>query len=110
MLVLSNVIMKSSNVRKKEKKKKGTPECDKSTFTYDFGIAQCDNETIKCEKKIKVPPNVTKEQSNVILVLPNVRKKIKVSPNATKVWPNMILVLPYITMKLSNVRNKLRYP
>ena len=40
-----------------------------------------------------VPPNVTKVQLYVMLVLPNVtmklsnvRKKIKVPPNVTKVW------------------------
>ena len=32
-------------------KKKGTIECDKSTVTYDVGIAQCEDSTIKCEKK-----------------------------------------------------------
>ena len=47
MLVLSNVTIEPSNVRKN----KGTTECD---------------------KKIKVPPNVRKVQPNVILVLSNV--------------------------------------
>ena len=37
-----------SNVRKK---KKGITECDKSTVTWDVGTAQCENGTIKCEKK-----------------------------------------------------------
>ena len=57
-----------------------------------IGTAQCDVRTIKCEKRIMVPPNVTKVQSDVMLVLPNmmmklsnVRKKIRVPPNMTKV-------------------------
>ena len=36
ILVLSNVTLESSNVRKK--KKKGTIECDKSKVTCDVGI------------------------------------------------------------------------
>ena len=43
--------------------------------TCDVGIAQYDNRTVKCEEKIKVPPNVRKVQSNVMLVLPNVTIK-----------------------------------
>ena len=57
-----------SNVRKNKK----TTICDKRTVIYDVGIAQCENETIKCEKKIGEPPNVTKVLSNVILELHNV--------------------------------------
>ena len=34
----------------------------------DVGTAQYDNKTIKCEKKIREPPNVTKVQSHVMLV------------------------------------------
>jgi len=45
MLVLLNVIMEPSNVRKK----KGIIECDKSMVTCDIGIAQSDDEIIKCE-------------------------------------------------------------
>ena len=87
-LVLLNVIMEPSNVRKrireppnmtKEKshvilelhsvriepsnvrKNKGIAEYDKSTVTCDVGIAQCEDGTVKCEKKkINEPPNVTK--------------------------------------------------
>ena len=41
--------------------------------TCDIGIAQCDNKTIKYEKKkIKVPSNVRKIRLYVMLVLPNV--------------------------------------
>ena len=65
MLVLHNVRMKALNVRKI----RGTTKCDKSTIKYDVGIAQCEDRTGKCEKKIKEPPNVTKELSHVMLEL-----------------------------------------
>ena len=55
--------MKLSNVSKRKKKKKRTIECDKSTVTFDVGITQCDNRNVKCEEKIKVPPNVRKVRS-----------------------------------------------
>ena len=35
----------------------------KSTITCDVGSAQCEDDTIKCEKKIREPSNVTKVQS-----------------------------------------------
>ena len=41
-------------------KKKGTTECDKSIVTYDICTAQCEDGTIKYEKKIREPSNVTK--------------------------------------------------
>ena len=31
------------------------------TVTCDVGIAQCENGTVKCEKKVRQPPNVRKE-------------------------------------------------
>ena len=49
MLVLPNVTMELSNVRKN----KGTTECNKSTVTYDVSNAQCDNRTVKCEENFK---------------------------------------------------------
>ena len=57
MLVLLNMTIKPSNLRKK---KNGTTICDKRTVKYDIEIAQCDNGTVKCEKKKKKPPNVRK--------------------------------------------------
>ena len=45
----------------------------KSTITCDVGVAQCEDDTIKCEKKIREPPNVTKVQSHVMLVLHNMK-------------------------------------
>ena len=48
ILVLHNVRMVPSNMRKKNKK---TIECDKSTVTCDVGITQYEDGIIKCEKK-----------------------------------------------------------
>ena len=56
-----------------EKKNKGTIECDKSKVTYDVVTAQCEDRTVKCEKKINEPLNVTKVQSHMMLLLHNVR-------------------------------------
>ena len=36
----------------REKKKRIT-KCDKSKVIYDVGTAQCEDETVKCEKKKK---------------------------------------------------------
>ena len=38
----------------------------------DIGTVQYDDGTVKCEKKNRVPPNMTKLQSKVMLVLANV--------------------------------------
>ena len=51
----------------------GTTECDKSTITYNVSTTQCKAGTIKCEKKKREPPNVTKVQSHMMLILRNVR-------------------------------------
>ena len=50
--------MVPSNVRKN----KGTIECDKTTVMCNVGTAQCENSIIKCVKKIRESPNVTKVQ------------------------------------------------
>ena len=55
MLVLLNVIMELSNLRKNE----GTIICDKRTVKFDIGTALCDNGTIKFETQIKEPLNIT---------------------------------------------------
>ena len=49
------------------KKSKGTTKCEKRTVTCDIGIAQCEDETIKYEKKVREPSNVRKELSHVML-------------------------------------------
>ena len=46
-----------SSVRKKSKE---TTKCEKKTITYNVGTIQCEDEIVKCEKKVRKPPNVTK--------------------------------------------------
>ena len=78
---------------------------DKSTVTYD---------TIKCEKKIREPLNMTKVLSHVMFVLHNVKiipsnvgkKKIRKPSNVTKVQLHMMLVLFNVRMIPSNMRKK----
>ena len=43
---------------------------------WDIDIAQCDDRIVKYEKKIRVPPNVTKVWLEVMLILHNVRIKL----------------------------------
>ena len=89
ILELHNVRMEPSNMRKKSK---GTTKCEKRIVTYNVGIAQCKDEIVKCEKKVREPPNVTKELSYVILEPHNVRiessnvgkKKVREPPNVRK--------------------------
>ena len=64
-----NVGMEPSNVRKKVR---GPPNV-KKTVTCNVKTAQYEDEIVKCEKKVKEPPNVTKELSHVMLELHNVR-------------------------------------
>ena len=70
MLELHNVRMEPSSVRKKSKR---TTQCEKKTVTCNVGTAQYEDGTIKCEKKIREPPNVTKELSYMMLKLHNMR-------------------------------------
>ena len=49
MLILPNMTMEPSNVRKKKK----TIECGKSRVIWYVGIAYYNNRTIKCEKTNK---------------------------------------------------------
>ena len=48
-----------------ENKSKRTTQCEKRTVTYDVKTAQCDDEIVKYEKKVREPPNVKKELSHV---------------------------------------------
>ena len=64
--------------------RKQITKCDKSTIRSDIVITQCNNETVKCEKKNGVPLNVTNVHTYVMLVPSNVtmeslnvRKKIR---------------------------------
>ena len=68
-----NVRMKLSNVRKK--KVRELPNV-KKIVTCDVGTAQCEDETVKYEKKVWEPPNVIKELSYVILKPQNVRMEL----------------------------------
>ena len=45
----------------------------KKTVTCDIGIAQCEDETVKYEKKVREPLNVRKELSRIMLELHNMR-------------------------------------
>ena len=44
----------------------------KSTIICDVGTAQYEDGIVKCKKKKREPPNVTKVLSNVVLILSNV--------------------------------------
>ena len=79
------------------------------------GATQSNNRIVKFETKNRIPLNVTKVESDVTLVLPNVttepsnvRTKIKDPSNVTKVLLDVMLVLPKVTMELLNVRKKIR--
>ena len=69
MLELHNVRMEPSNVGKN----KGITKCEKRIITCDVGTAQCEDGTVKYDKKVREPPNVRKELSLVMLKLYNVR-------------------------------------
>ena len=96
------------------RKNKGTAECDKSIVTYDIGTAQCEDETVMCEKKVREPPNVTKELSYVMLELYNVRieplnmrkKKVREPPNVRKELSHLMLELHNVRMEPLSVRKK----
>ena len=63
----------------------------------DVGTAQCEDETFKCEKKIREPPNVSIELSNV-------RKKVIEPRNVTKELLQVMLEPHNMRMESSNVR------
>ena len=48
--------------------------------TCNIGTAQCEDEIVKYEKKVRKPPNVTKELSYVMLELHNV----KIEPSSVR--------------------------
>ena len=71
--------------------RKQITKCDKSMARSDVGITQCNNGTVKCEKKNRIPLNVTKVHTYVMLVPfnvtmepSNVRKKIREPLDVTK--------------------------
>ena len=78
-----------------------------STVKCDVGTAESNNGIVKCEKKNKM----TKELSNMMLELHNVRikpsnvmKKEREPQNMTKVLSNVMLELYNVRMEPSNVR------
>jgi len=71
------VRMELSNVRKKKERE---PRSEKKTVTCDVGTVQCEDETIKFEKKVREPPNVRKELSRLMLKLHNV----KIDPSSVR--------------------------
>ena len=48
-------------------KNKGTTECEKRTVTCNVRTAQYEDRTVKCEKKVREPPNVRKKLSHMML-------------------------------------------
>ena len=81
----------------------------------DVRTAQCEDGTVKCEKKVKEPPNVTKELSHVMLEhdvgtaqcedeTVKCEKKVRKPPNVTKELSYMILEPHNVRMELSNVK------
>ena len=86
----------------------------------DIGTAQWDDGTVKCEKKIKEPPNVIKKtvtcnknRTNAMLILLNItmepsnlRKKNKGTTICDKRIVNVILELQNVKIESSNVRKK----
>ena len=72
-------------------KNKGTTKYEKRNVTCDIRTAQCQDETVKCEKNVRGPLNVTKVLSHMMLKLhnvkikpSNVRKKVREPPNVKK--------------------------
>ena len=111
MLVLFNVAMEPSNLKKK--KKKGTTICDKRTVKFEIGTVQCENGTVKCEKKVREPLNVRKKLSHVMLELHNVKmepsnvtKKIREPLHMTKELSHVMLELQNVRIKPLNVKKK----
>ena len=57
-------------------KSKGTTKCEKRTITCGIGTAQYEDESAKCEKKVREPPNVRKKLSHVMMELQNVKMEL----------------------------------
>ena len=75
---------------------------------------QCEDGIVKREKKVREPPNVTKELSHVVLKPHNVRmepsnvrkKKLREPPNVRKKLSHVMLELHNMRMEPSSVRKK----
>ena len=60
---LTHVMLELHNVRMNRQmweKSKGTTKCEKRTITFDVGTAQCEDEIVKCDKKVRKLPNMRK--------------------------------------------------
>ena len=70
ILVLLNVTMEPSNVKKKVREPLNVR---KKTVTCDVGTTQYEDRIVKCEKKVSELPNIRKELSYMMLELHNMR-------------------------------------
>ena len=85
-----------------------------NTVTCDVGIAQCEDSTIKCEKKNK--GIIECDKSTVIYDVDTIqcengtikyeKKKIREPPNMTIVQSHVMLVLHNVRIVQLNVRKK----
>ena len=124
-----NVRMKPSNVRKSEGitkyekrtvtcdvgiaqcedetvKCKETTQCDKITVRCDIGTAQYEDGTVKCEKKVREPSNVIKKLSYVILEPHNIRIELSNMRKKSKRTTKCEKKLSHVMLELHNVRMK----
>ena len=75
---LSYVILEPHNVRIKllnVREKRVREPCEKKTVTCNVGTTQSEDGIVKCEKKVREPPNITKELSHVMLESHNMKMK-----------------------------------
>ena len=84
-------------------KSKWITKYEKRIVTCNVEIAQCENENVKCKKKVRKPLNVTKELSYVLLEPHNMKMK---SSNVRKELLYVILELHNVRIEPSNVRKK----
>ena len=111
MLELHNVRMEPSNMRKKSK---GTTKCEKRIVTYNVGIAQCEDETVKCEKKKS--KTTTKCDKRTVTCdigtaqcedeIVKCEQKFREPLNVRKELSHVILKLHNVRMESSSVRKK----
>ena len=94
-------------------KRKRTTKCDKRTVIRDVGTTQCEDKTVKCEKKSNVTTKYDKrtvtcnvgtaQYENEIV---KYEKQIREPHNVTKELTYVMLELHNVRMKPSNVRKK----
>ena len=94
-------------------KNKGTAKYEKRTVIYDVRTAQCEDGTVKCEKKSK---GTTKCEKRTVMCDIGIaqcddrtvkcKKKVREPPNVGKDLSHVILEQYNVKMKLSNVKKK----